>query len=242
MKKIDLYSLIYNDEDLLPFFLSHYSFVDRMTFIDSGSTDKTLEIIKSFTDSSDIIVRVIQSGMTWWDWDKCTWYRNNIWRGSDYDLIFFPDIDEFYWRPDLRGFIEHTDFDICQQCGYDMVSEKFPKQGTNILDIKLGVPSTLLDKYLIFKPGIDITIPDSHSVKTSSTNICRYEVRLLHYKYLGVDCMVRRAQRIKDRIPSDGYCEGIQGNPLIIFPQFVKTREEYEEEISAMLKIAKVVC
>lgn len=47
--RIETISFIYNEEDLLPFFLKHYSFVDRMYFIlDDASDDKTELLLKSW--------------------------------------------------------------------------------------------------------------------------------------------------------------------------------------------------
>ncbi len=233
--KIELFTFVFNDEDLLPFFLRHYaSIVDKMTFIDSGSTDKTLELIKDH--------KVVQTGLTWWDWDKLHGLRNTIWKQSNYDLVFFPDIDEFLYRQDLRGFLEKNTYDIYQVEGFQMISESFPKPGTDILNINLGVPYPLYNKYIIFNPKVDVFFPDAHNVKTTSDNISKFEIKLLHYQHLGVDSMLKRSESIKKRVPSDSYTIHIRGNILDVFPHFVRYREECTANIKQLLlKATKVI-
>lgn len=232
--KIELYTFTYNDSALIPFFLRHYEpIVDRMTFIDSGSNDDSLDLLKNH--------RVIHTGLTWWDWDKLHWTRQNIWKGSDYDLVIFPDLDEFFYRPELRKFLEQNHFDIYQMEGYQMVSRNFPANRSNILDINKGVRLPLYDKYTIFNPKADVRFPNAHHVETTSNNICRYQIKLLHYKFLGVDHMLKRAQEVQERVPKNSYCQVIEGNILQKFSGFVKNRQEYKEEIENLIKEAKPI-
>ena len=233
--KIELFTFVFNDEDILPFFIRHYApIVDKMTFIDSDSTDKTLELIGKYN--------VVQTGITWWNWDKYHEIRNTIWRQSEYDLVFFPDVDEILYRHDLRKFLESNTYDIYQMEGFQMISEDFPKPGTDILKMGMGIPLPLHSKYAIFNPKIDISFPDAHNVETTSKNICRADIKLLHYKYLGVRNMLRRAKLIKDRVPSDSYTASIKGNILDIFTSFIKTETGYTTEIKQLLaKATKVI-
>lgn len=233
--QIELFTFTYNDEDLMPFFLKHYTpIVDKMTFIDSGSTDKTLAMIKGHN--------VIHTGLTWWDWDTLHEMRQNIWRNSQADLIFFPDLDEFFYKPDLRAFLEANQYDIYQLEGYQMVTKAFPS-GDNILNHRLGIPLPLHNKYTIFNPKINIDFPDAHSAISSSSNINRFDIKLLHYKYLGAKHMAKRARLVFDRVPKDSFTKhvGVNGNILQRFPTYVKTEKEYEVEINDMVKKATVV-
>lgn len=237
MKKIDLYTYCYQDEDFMPFFLAYYlPLVDRITIVDNGSTDNTLKIIQDAAKAGGPIIRICHSGMTFWDWDYGLVIRNTIWKKSDYDLIMWSDLDEIIYRPDLREFLENTDFDIYQTKGYDMVSRTYPKKGTSILDIKTGQPAGLEDKYLIWKKDSGVTSVTTHTIETTDENICRGEIKCLHYKYMGVKALVKRAAAIKARVPSNSYCKGIGGNILKIYPAFVKTEREYIKEIEQRMR------
>ena len=234
--KIELFTFVFNDEDILPFFIRHYApIVDKMTFIDSDSTDKTLKLIEKY--------EVIQTGFTWWDWDEYHKIRNIVWKQSEYDLIFFPDVDEFLYRRNLREFLEKNEdvYDIYQMEGFQMISANFPKPETDILEIKVGIPLPLHSKYAIFNPKADIYFPDAHNVETTSENVCRFEIKLLHYKYLGVRNMLRRAELIKSRVPSDSYTAKIKGNILERFSSFIKTEKEYTREFKQLLNRATKV-
>lgn len=203
MKKLDLYTFIYNDEDMLPFFLDYYSFVDRITFIDSGSSDKSLLIIKQFAVPSAPTVRICQTGLEWWDHEVLHEYRNNIWRDSNYDLVLFPDCDEvFYHSTGLRNFLEETNNDVYAMEGYEMVGE-FPKQGMKLTDIRKGVPFYPYNKSTIFNPKIDIYFPNAHLRYAKTTNIDLGRIKLLHYRNLGIEYMKFRIAREKSRLPKD---------------------------------------
>jgi hypothetical protein len=68
-QRIEIITFVYNEEFLLPFFLKHYDWVDRINVIyDQDSTDKTLEILNSnrkvnvipfrFPDMMDDVLKV----------------------------------------------------------------------------------------------------------------------------------------------------------------------------------------
>jgi hypothetical protein len=203
MRKLDLYTFIYNDEDLLPFFLDYYSFVDRITFIDSGSNDNSFKIIQKFAVPSAPIVRICQTGLDWWDHNVLHEYRNNIWKDSLYDLVLFPDCDEvLYHQTGLRNFLNRTRNDVYSMEGFEMVGE-FPAPGTSITDIKTGVPFYPYNKSTIFNPKIDISFPNAHLRYTPVTNINLGEVKLLHYRNLGFKYMKFRIARERSRLPQN---------------------------------------
>lgn len=231
--KIESFTFTLNDEKMLPFFLDYYRpIVDKMNFLDSGSTDRTLDIINEYGGE------IIHTGLTFWDWDTMRNIYQNIWKTSDADYIFLMDVDEFFYHPDLRNFLETNidSVDIYQMIGYQMVSPTFPKEGSNIFDIKKGVPLPLYNKSTIFKPNIDIYHENAHEIKTTSTKICRDVIKLLHYKFLGVDVLIKRSDAVKSRVPANSYCEYIKGNILKIYPAFIKAPHEWQAEVNDYLK------
>jgi glycosyltransferase involved in cell wall biosynthesis len=236
--KIKSYTFVLNDELMLPFFLRYYKdIVDEMVFLDSGSTDRTLDIIKSFKR------QVIPTGLTFWDWDKMRETYQTIWKGSDADYVFLMDVDEIFYHPNLRQFLEFHKgrYDIYRMEGYQMVSKTFPKEGTSILDINMGVVLPLYNKSTIFNPSVDIYHENAHEIKTTTTRICEGVIKLLHYKFLGADIMVKRTQLIKDRVPPNTYCKYIKGNILKVYPAFIKSRGEWEAEINRYLEKAQQI-
>ena len=229
--KIELYTFVLNDETILPYFLKHYEpLVDKMTFIDSGSTDGTLKLLKGH--------KVIQTGLTWWDWDAYQQIRDNIWRKSKYDLIFFPDADEILYKKNLRYFLETYQYPIYQMRGYQMVSKGLPKKGDNILSIKTGFPLPLYDKFSIFSPKARIHFDNAHTVTTDEKDICKFHIQLLHYKFIDIPLLLKRAELIKKRVPKDSYCKIIKGNILVEYQGFVRTEKQYTEEMTQMLRKA----
>jgi hypothetical protein len=238
--KIESFTFTLNDELMLPFFLKYYRpIIDRMTFLDSGSTDKTLDLIK------DAGGRIIHTGLTFWDWDTMRNIYQNIWKGSEYDYIFLLDVDEFFYQPlGLRGFLEENvkAIEIYQLEGYQMVSPTFPSPGSNIFDINMGVRLPLYDKSTIFNPNADIYHENAHEVKTTSTKISSGAIKLLHYKFLGVDILLKRAELVKQRVPPDSFCKYINGNILKVYPAFIKTPAEWQAEIDDFLgKATKII-
>ena len=63
----------------------------------------------------------------------------------------------------------------------------------------------------------------------------------MHYKFIGVPFLLKRAKVIKERVPLDSYSEIIQGNILKKYPRFIRTQKEYTEEIKQMLQKAKKI-
>ena len=49
--KITLYTICYNEQEMLPYFLNHYSkMVDKIVVYDNQSTDNSRQILESFKD------------------------------------------------------------------------------------------------------------------------------------------------------------------------------------------------
>jgi glycosyltransferase involved in cell wall biosynthesis len=236
--KLESYTFVLNDEKILPFFLNYYTpILDKMTFMDSGSTDRTIDIIKSYGHE------VTQTGLTFWDWDTMRNIYQNIWKKSKSNYVFLMDADEFFYHSNLREFLEESkdNIDIYQMEGYQMVANKFPEPNTNIFDINMGVRLPLYDKSTIFNPKVDIYHENAHEIVTTSKRICRRVIKLLHYKFLGVDILKKRTELIKKRVPKNSYCKYINGNILSVYPAFIKSDQQWQDEINQLLSQAEQV-
>jgi glycosyltransferase involved in cell wall biosynthesis len=201
MKKLELYTFIYNDQDFLPFFLKYYSFVDRMTFIDSGSTDDTLKILNKFATPSNPVIRITQTGLETWDQDILHEYRNFIWKDTKHDIVMLPDCDEIFYHPELINYLNNRTTDIFEMDGYEMVSNRFPAKGSDILNIKTGVYHHIYNKSTIFNPKIEISFLNAHIRYSPCANIDMGGIKLLHYRNLGIDFMKKRRDREQSRLP-----------------------------------------
>lgn len=179
--------------------MEYYSFVDQMTFIDSGSTDKSLSILEEFADRYNGFVRICQTGITWWDHNKLHEYRNHIWRDSKSDLVLFPDCDEIFYHPSgLKNFLEKSQNELFHLEGFEMVSDRFPKK---LFDVNTGYPMYIYNKATIFDPKIDIYFPNAHLVCSPTVNVSLGQIKLLHYRYLGIEHMRFRRDREAARLP-----------------------------------------
>jgi glycosyltransferase involved in cell wall biosynthesis len=236
--KLESYTFVLNDEKMLPFFLNYYTpIVDCMNFMDSGSTDNTVEIIKSYGH------KVTQTGLKFWDWDKMRDIYQNIWKSSKADYVFLMDVDEFFYHSNLRAFLEESkdNIDIYQMEGYQMVANKFPVSNTNIFDINIGVRLPLYDKSTIFNPRVDIYHENAHEIVTTSKRICRRVIKLLHYKFLGKEILMKRTELVKARVPKNSFCKYINGNILSVYPAFIKSEQQWQDEINQLLSQAEQV-
>jgi glycosyltransferase involved in cell wall biosynthesis len=77
-------AIVYNEEKNISELINNLNFVDELIIIDSFSTDKTLEIIKSFKN-----VKVIQNKFT-----DFTSQRNLALNNANCDWVLFLDADE----------------------------------------------------------------------------------------------------------------------------------------------------
>ena len=86
---IDVFSLCYNEEIILPYFLNHYKkFVRNFTIYDNMSTDNSVNIMNEY--GVNVIPYDTQGKM-----DESTYLniKNTCCKGSDADWVIVCDMD-----------------------------------------------------------------------------------------------------------------------------------------------------
>lgn len=192
--KIDVYTFCRDEEMLLPFFLKHYCFANKITvFFDTFTKDNSLQII----NSSLVCHRIdFNFGGKYRD-DFLMYAKNSEWKMSrgKADWVIVVDMDEFIYHPtNLLSYLEKCKQDgisIPLTEGYEMHSDTLPNNNTPITDqIKFGAPSKQFCKLAVFDPDKISNIfylPGSHNcepegaVKFSKNK----DLKLLHYKFIG---------------------------------------------------------
>jgi len=205
--RIDLYATCWNEERMIPFFLRHYEpIVDRIVVFDDGSSDRSRELLAA---SPKVELRRLKQGESFMLMQMEE--LNHCWKESRgrADWVMICDIDEhLYHDKQLRGYLEQCKSNgvtIINPVGYDMVNADFPEANSVLAEsIRRGIRSFFLDKKAVFDPSaieeINYT-PGRHVASPTGRLVFppKREVKILHYRYLGLDYLVSRSATLNSR-------------------------------------------
>lgn len=204
---VHVYSICYNGEVLLPYFLRHYETIaEKIIIYNNQSTDRTEEILKAH---DKVEMRELESNNEIRD-DYFRAIKNNCWKESRgiARLVVVCDIDEFLYHVNLPEYLEHFNNSrqtLIKPTGYNMVSENLPSGNDQIYDeIKNGVLDNHWSaKSIMFKPDAIKEINYSygaHGCKPNGYVRPDYSATLLHYRYLSEDFLVKTYAERKKRL------------------------------------------
>jgi len=203
--RIQVFSVCWNEERMLPFFFRHYEgFSDRIIIYDNQSTDRSCDIISShplaelrhwntngFLNNSAMMA-----------------VKNTCWRNTT-DWTIVVDIDEFVYYPHLRALLAKPDTPPAIKCvGCQMVSEQWPQTDSQLTDVvRNGIPCHYFDKVSLFDasrvkfinygPGCHESLPILHD--GTQAIVKKTPVKLLHYKFLSRSWVVERYAQLHAR-------------------------------------------
>jgi len=242
---IHLYSICWNEEKMLPFFLDYYSeFVQKITIYDNYSTDRSEQIMKQYKsvkilkyNSDDRINDLLYLKI-----------KNNCWKKSrrKADFVIVCDIDEFLYTNDLDNLIKYLreqKYSIIKPEGFQMVSAHFPNytKGVKITEqVKTGISENKwLSKSILFNPNKVIEInylPGAHechpigSIRTFNSNL----IQLLHYKDLSLEYILQRKEQYSKRLSK----VNVEMN---LGTYYLDEKKKTEETFNERLQLAKQI-
>lgn len=220
MLDITVHAPCFNEERMLPHFLKYYNqFAKKIIIYDNMSSDRSIEIIRSYPNT-----RVLSFDTNGKYSEKTlTNIRNNCWKFDKTDFSIICDIDEIVYAPSMKKFLdENPNFDVYKPIGYQMISTSFPNADRVITDqIKMGVEDQVFSKMAIIRPNRLFSTNygyGSHSAAPAGRygQVRIYEahknaddLKLLHYKNVGFDYLLERAQSTGQRLGSDTRIHGL---------------------------------
>lgn len=195
---------------MLGFMFRHYDdLVRRYIVYDDGSTDDTLQILRShpkveirsvsFTADSTSLLR---SGMG---------LIEECWKEShdDADWVIVTEIDEHLYHPNLGAYLDRcktVGVTLIPALGYQMLSDTFPPRDALLCEyLTQGAPWVQMNKVNVFSPRDISSINYSlgrHVAKPVGRVVFpdRDELLLLHYKYLDFENTQRRHEQYGARL------------------------------------------
>ena len=236
---IHVYTVCWNEEKFLPFFIKHYgSFCDKIIVYDNESTDSTLDILAK---NPNISVITYKTGNKIND-NEYQRIKNTAWKQSrgQADFVIVCDTDELLYdkNDNIKDTLKMSRNTIFRPEGYEMLSECFPSYEKPLRQQCKGVPSQYYCKKIIFDPHCIVDInyyPGCHEadprgyVKTGTS-----EFLLLHYKRIGVEYIVNRYRTFKERLSKQNI-ENKMGM------HYFMTEQEITDEFNRMFAAAKPV-
>jgi glycosyltransferase involved in cell wall biosynthesis len=219
--KIHVYTVCWNNAAILPHFLRHYRFAERIVVYDHRSTDDSLAIIRSFPNTTVRALPCLDEFN-----EKCLLrVKNHIYRGSrgKADFVIVVDSDEFVYHPSLLELLARYKAEgitLPKVKGYNMVSDRLPGPDEDLLSaVRHGVPDDVViegyvnayGKRCVFDPFIVINYGagchecnPQGNVRESETA----EIRLLHYKFLGLEYTLKCHAAYKERMSEENIRNG----------------------------------
>jgi len=165
---INIFSIVWNAEEMLPNFLKHYSeFANRIFIVDDHSTDLTAKIATEHP-----LVTYVTYGHNGLQEDEFndTFYR--LYKDNPSDWAIVVDQDEFIYKWDT---LKSEPSGVLKTKGYTMIG-KTGKLG----DCK-PIRTKSFDKPVVFDPKLDVHFGDGRHTVNLPTRDSKLE--LWHYKY-----------------------------------------------------------
>lgn len=207
---VHAFFLCYNEANLLPHLLKYYlSFCEKVTILDNNSTDNSVEIINSFTNTEII------------PWDSkgelndalYIKLKNHVWKSSvGYaDYVIVGDADEFLYHENMIDFLiesKNKGITLFRPEGYHMVADENFKLNKNddLIDlVKTGIRLPVLDKLMMFDcnkiNNINYNFGCHNANPQGEIKLHQYDgLKMLHYKFLGVNDYVYRNSLRRERL------------------------------------------
>lgn len=216
---IDLYTLTWNDADMLPFFFRHYDGeVDRYIIYDDGSTDGTLTLLKAHPR---VEVRRFVRGDSQSFVQSHRQMHESCWKESRgrADWVVVTAVDEHLHvrGTTLREYLgaqKRAGTTYIPALGFQMISEEFPQADERLCQTRTrGAPFWEMNKLSVFDPSaIEETqfAPGRHSATPVGRLRLpeRDELLLLHYKYLDFERTVLRHAQLRSGLGPRDHANG----------------------------------
>jgi len=208
--KIHIHSLCWNEARMLPYYMRHYQPIAEKIFIyDDSSTDDSLDILKGY--SNVVIEKFENIGDSFVS--NAQTFSNECWKTSrgKADWVIVCNIDEHLYHKDLVAYLQYCStqgITAIPAQGYQMISEHFPIVDGRLCDSVLqGMPWEEMSKLLIFNPNaieeINYEVGRHKALPTGAVTYPETtEVKLLHYKYLGLDYLITRHAELRTGLKS----------------------------------------
>jgi hypothetical protein len=195
---IHTYSIMRNEEDLLPYFLRHYSsFADRIFIVDHHSSDNTQKLAESHPK---VTMLDYDFGDKFAEEDINDCFENSYKKYSRgvADWVMVVDGDEFLYHPYMLGNLDYQKKRgrrVIKATGFTMFSETFPTTNGQIYEeCNMGVRTRFYDKKVIFDPALDVKFGYGRhdTYLPDGVKYFRAQVILLHYRYISRNLTIKR--------------------------------------------------
>lgn len=201
---ITIYTITYNEEVILPYFIKWYRerFPNcKIVVYDNESTDGTKNICLS-TPNLQYIPYHTGNKLSDSTYLKI---KNNAWKHADTDWVIVCDVDEFL---DVResNIIEFDKFEdsLIKGVGFNMCNVEGLK---DITEIKHGVRAIQYDKTILFNrkriQEINYGAGCHHCEPQGDVNKATISLPLYHMKFIDVDLLVNKYKSYASRLSDE---------------------------------------
>jgi hypothetical protein len=201
--KIEVYVMVNNEELLVPYIMRHYGQFAKVIFLESNSTDRTVELGRNLGawiyqyDNPDVMSNL--------DMMKI---KEDCWKGSKADWVMIVDADEFIYHPDLLKVLQESKATIIHPTFHNMFSEKFPTTTGQIYDeVQMGTLDSgiWVSKMNIFRPDQIVSMNygiGAHTARPAGNIIIDNNsgVKTLHMNFLSRQYLINRYARNQKRL------------------------------------------